>query len=1009
MIYRIIGRSGSGKTAYILEGAKKAYSEGKECIFLTPEQQSISTEKALCALLGSGYNLNIEILNFERLPDRVFRENGGVALSRADSKTLSLFTALACENAKDKLTLYPDAALDKDFTKKISSSLEKMGACGVTPPALVNAASLIGNENSSFKEKLYDIAQIYYDYTEILKKGYEDSAGVQKKLYESLKENNFFKGKTVFIDGYYNFTKAQYPIVDMIFRGADDTYITVLYDEDEKSGIFDINKETLLLTEKSAQGIKDIYPDESRERTESLSFLEKNLFSQTKAVCPQDDSISVISCKTPYEESDCIAREIIKLVKNGYRYKDICVAMRDNGRLEGFLDSALNRFGIPFYMADKEELSSMELSALVLSLLEIAYTDWSTASVIRYATSSFSPLTRKEADLLSIYAESWKIRGNRWHNGEEWLMNPSGYKTSLTKRDEEMLSVVNSAREKLLFALEAYVTDLKSKNLTISKGVRAIYNHLIHIESDKMLEKRAEKLLESGKEDEAAKISALWDSIMSILNTLYETAGNQKVTAKRLYDLIRLMMDEYKLGSLPTYSDSIEVGNASIMRPSECKVMIVTGMNDGVFPASPAASGLFSNSEKEFLNSVGIESETLPEAFMKNEFLLFYNLCAAPSEKLILTYSENSASGEKARISMFADSVMRIAGKSCFSKYIQPKAKKISSSKDKNIDTFFEKVSLSPIEPYTLRLSASRIETYLKCPFSYYCKYILALEKYEKATFNPADTGTYYHSILEDFTKSLFETGSFKSKTPDEIKAFIDSAKEKYEEKIFYGKSNEREKYSFDKHNKVLFPLLSNINDEFSSSGFVPLDYESKTTSIYPITEKTKAKLSGFADRIDVFEKDGKKYIRIIDYKTGKRTLSENDVKNGFEMQMFTYLFSACQNGEIPAGVMYFNCGMPSKDDTPFQRKGIMLDDDAIKQEMSFLVDNKQFGKKSFKSSEVFEELKTAVAENIKKTGKRIIDGKMDIEPKTIKSKNPCSFCNAKLYCRKRLTEDEND
>ncbi len=1008
MIYRVIGRSGSGKTSYILEAVKRAHEMGKECIFLTPEQQSVDTERALCALLGSGYNLTTEILNFERLPDRVFRENGGVTLSRADSKTLSLFTALACENSKDKLTAYESSALDKDFTKKISATVDRMGSSGITPAALLNAASLLKGENPSFKEKLYDIAQIYYEYTEILKKGYADSVGIQKKLYESLSEKNFFEGKTVFIDGYYNFTPAEYPIVEMIFKGATDTYITVLYDENEKSGIFDVNKETLSLTEKMGQGVRDIFPDNKRERSEGLSFLEKNLFRETRIGNATDNSVSVISCKTPFEESDCIAREIIRLIKNGYRYRDIYVSARDESRLDGFLDAAFNRYKIPFYSADKDELSSKELSALILSLLEISFTDWSTSSVVRYAKTSFSPLTDKETDLLSIYAESWKIRGKRWYGEDEWMMNPSGYKTSFSKRDEEMLSAVNSGREKLLFALEAYTTDLKSKNLTVAKGVRAIYNHLIHIGADKALEERAQKLLETGKEDEALKISSLWDRVMSILNTLYETAGNLKVTAKRLHDLIRLMMDEYKLGAIPAYSDSIEVGNASIMRPSHCKVMIVSGMNDGVFPASPESNGLFSNQEKEFLRSVGIESEILPDEFIKNEFLLFYNLCAAPTHELILTFSESSASGEKERMSTFADKVLRLMGNSCFRRY-EKKPKSFKHNRDssgESIDTFSQKISLTPTEPESLNLSASRIETYLKCPFSYYCKYILSLEKYEKATLNPLDAGTYFHSIIETFTKSLFETGEFKGKNADEIKDFLNNANKNYKDKVFRGKSDNRENYSFDKHESVILPLLQNINDEFASGGFIPVEFEGKTFSEYQITEKTKAKMFGVADRIDVFEKDGKKYVRVIDYKTGKRTISEKDVKDGLEMQMLTYLFSQCKNGEVPAGVMYFICGMPSKGEKLFQRNGLMLENDDVKEGMKFLTDNGHFTNKNFKDREIFEELEEAVKENVCKVGKDIISGKMDIAPQKKKSKDPCKFCNAKLYCRKKLSEE---
>ncbi len=1012
MIYRIIGRGGSGKTAFILEAIKKAHDEGKECFFLVPEQQNLHMEKELCALLGSEYNMTTELLNFERLPDRIFRENGGIALSRADSKTLSLYTAIACQNAKEKLSTYENSALDKEFTKRISATIERLECNNVTPKSLVSATSLLDEDRKTLREKLLDVGEIYYEYTSLLENKFYDSTSIQKLLYKSLTEKNFFKGKTVFIDGYYNFTKLEQQIVEMIFKGADDTYITVLYDSDEKSGIFDVNEETLRLTEKFGKGTVDIYPKAQRKRTEELSYLEKNVFADLKIpfvskANQEERSVCVYSCASPFEESEFVAREIIKLTKKGYRYKDIYVAVRDPSIFEGILDASFNRYKIPFYSGEKEELSSKELSSLVLSLLEIAYTDWSTASVLKYASSSFSPLCEKEADLLSIYAESWRIRGKKWHDGEEWCMNPSGYKARLSFREQSMLKTVNAGREKLVFALEGQIIDLRSKNLTVAKGVEAIYNHLIHIRADKALEKKALSLLDSGLDDEAAKISSLWDSIMSILNTLHETAGDMPVSARRLHDLIQLMMDEYKVGTLPSFSDSVEIGNASIMRPHDCKVIFVLGMNDGIFPALPPSQGLFSEAEKEFLKAVGIESETLSDDFLKNEFLLFYNLCAAPSDKMIMTYSETDSAGKQKRPSLFIDTIIDFFGKDCEKKYIKKKKEKSEDKAIKAKETFSENVFLPPKEPPILKLSASKIEEYLRCPFSYYCKYILGLEKFEKVTLSPAEKGTYFHSILEHFARSLFEGEKFKSKTPEEIKAFFEEHRDKYKESVFHGKTDERQKYSFDSHEEIIIPLLQNLNDEFANSGFVPVEFEEKTQSEYEITEKTKASLSGKADRIDIFEKDGEKFVRVIDYKTGNKNLTENDVRKGFEMQMLTYLFSKCENGETPAGALYFLCGMPSKTTGLFSRKGFMLDSPVIKNEMKYLTDNKYFGSRSFKKSEIFDELKECVSENIKAVGKNIIDGKMESSPE--KSKNPCKYCQNRIYCRKKLAKEKNN
>ncbi len=1001
MIYRILGRSGSGKTEYLFQALKSANTAGKECILLVPEQQSVSAERELCALLGSQYNLKTEILNFERLPDRVFRENGGVAISRADSKTLSLFTALACENSKERLTLYDKACTDKDFTKKISQTIKRMENSGVTPKALADAASLLDETSQKFREKLCDIGEIFSEYEEILKKGYADSAGIQKKLLESLVENNFFEGKTVFIDGYYNFTPAEYPIVEMIFKGAEDTYITILYDKKDKSGIFDINKETLSFTERVGRGTKDIYPKTPKERAASLDFLEKNLFAEEKKYPLSAEGISVFPCKNVFEESECAAEEILRLVESGYRYKDIAISVRDESRFEGILDNALSRHGIPFYSAEKDELSSKEISTLILSVLEIAYTDWSTSSVIKYINSSFAPLSEKEADLLSIYAEIWRIKGRRWYNGEEWLMNPSGYKAEFKDREKEMLDTVNKAREKLLFYLEPCINDLKNRNLTITKGVRALYNHLIHIKADEALERRVISLMESGEDDEASKLSSLWDNIMSILDTLYETAGDIKTSPRRLHDLIRLMMDEYKLGALPPYFDNVEIGNASIMRPSKCKALIVLGANDGVFPATPDSSGLFSDFEKEFLKTVGINSEVLPDEHMKGEFLYFYNLCAAPKNELILTYSLSSISGSGEKPSMFIDMVTGIFGDDCKKKYVP---KPIPAGDCGN--TFSENVFISPSAPDVLRLSASKIEKYLKCPFSYYCEYVLSLKKYEKAELNAGDAGTYFHKIIELFTKTLFETGSFKGKTEEEIKNIYNEAKTKYINDVFHGQGNEREKYAFEKHESIILPLLKSINDEFANSKFVPISFEERTYSSYPITEKTLAKLSGAADRVDILEKDGKKYIRVIDYKTGNKTICENDVKKGFEMQMLTYLFAHCKKDEIPAGVLYLLCRPPEKGSAPFPRNGLMLEHEAVVESMSYLKENGQFTEKSFRSEECFEELKNDICQNIQKVGNDILDGKMSIAPNTERKTSPCKFCQAKPYCRKKLEKE---
>ncbi len=1004
MIYRIIGRAKSGKTSYLLDELKTAHENGKSCILLVPEQQSIAAERALCALLGSEYNLTTEVLNFERLPDRVFREYGGVAISRADSQTLSLFTALACEKAKDRLSIYERLALEREFTKKMSSSLERMKNNGVTPRDLLRASSLLEDGNTQFKDKLSDVSEIFTEYNELLKTGIPDKVGVIDILRKKLTEKNFFKGKTVFIDGYYNFTPAQYPIVELLLKGADDTYITVLYDEKDKSGIFDINKKTLELTEKVGKRVENIYPKIPSCRTPSLSFLEKNVFSSFEAPYQDTEGIRILPCNNVFEESECIAEEIVRLVKNGYRFKDIAIAVRDSNRFEGILDSALKRYNIPFYEATKDNLSTKEISSLILSLLEIAYTDWSLNSVLKYIGSSFSTLTEEEADLLSIYANVWQIRGRKWYNGEEWVMNPSGYKSKFSVRETKMLSTVNTAREKLLIELGSTIEDLKRKNLTVSEAILCIYNHLINIKADKALMKRANALMEKGEDDEAAKISAVWDSIMSIFDTIFDAAKTEKVTPKRLLDLLRLMMDEYKLGAIPSYYDIVELGNASIMRPSSCKIIIVAGVNDGVFPSKPQNADIFSNSEKEFLKTVGIESETLPNDHLKNEFLFFYNLVATAEKELILTYSLSTLSGKREYPSTFIDTITRIMGNKCVKTF-----KKRQTRIGNPGDTFSLDVSISPSSKKYLDLSSTKIEKYLNCPFSYFCDFVLDLKPNEVAKIKPNVAGEYVHKVLELFLKHLFETGEFKSKSSEEIQNFITNVSTDCLKEFVLGTESQREKFSFDHFSPLLLPLLENLNSEFQNGGFVPKEYEVRINTEFEISPTSKIRFVGYADRVDSLKKGDEEYIRIVDYKTYSKSFSLDLVKEGFDMQMPLYLFSYCDEKTIPAGIMYFLCGFPSPKKKSFLRNGIVLDTPIIADATEFLTSNSLLSANSFKSAEAFKELRQTVTENICKIGKNILDGHMEINPTAVENKKPCKYCNARLYCRKMLKSKDED
>src|SRR5699024_6260856 len=131
--------------------------------------------------------------------------------------------------------------------------------------------------------------------------------------------------------------------------------------------------------------------------------------------------------------------------------------------------------------------------------------------------------------------------------------------------------------------------------------------------------------------------------------------------------------------------------------------------------------------------------------------------------------------------------------------------------------------------------------------------------------------------------------------------------------------------------------LCRNIADEFAQSEFEPAFFElpirfgdGEGKAVEPLEVKlsdgTSAYICGVADRVDLYRHNGKLYVRVIDYKTGSKEFSLDDIAMGLNLQMLLYLFSLWKNGSrkggaldaiaqdsevLPAGVLYFSATPP--------------------------------------------------------------------------------------------------
>ncbi|MBQ7647439.1 MAG: exodeoxyribonuclease V subunit gamma [Clostridia bacterium] len=1058
MLNRIIGRARSGKTSVLLSFLEEKLNEGFECVLLVPEQQSVQAERRLCELLGDGYNIGCEVLNFERLPNRIYREYGGLAAEVLDDGASEAVMSLCVEKLKEKLKLYGNCRLSGDFIKKLTSSVTDLDRAGVSSSMLAFFADRFGG--TPVGDKLSDIALISGEYRAFMSGELTNRYSALEKLSSELKDKPFFSGKAVFIDGYFDFSDIEYRILKDIIDQSADTYITVFNDENDDTGLFELTYNAAEKLKKLVGGrANDIIlrPDDT-DVTPTLAYLERNFYRTGADKKNNDGSFSVVECQTVFEEAEAAASKVVSLIKRGMRYRDINIIMRNTSDYEGIIDLVFKKYGIPFYFADKDSAAEKSICSLISAVFEIASGDFSAKAVKKYLNSGFSALSVVECDALIAYIETWRIRGKKRYSDEEWAMNPDGFKKELSGRDAFTLNRVNNAKKKLASSLIPLCETLGQKDVTVRSALTAVFEHLKEIRADAKLKKRAAEAEENGDEDERNKLSMLWESITKSFETLCGLCGDSQMTPERIGGLLSLILSSKKLGSIPVSLDCVNIGGASLIRPDNCRAMIVLGANDGVFPAPPSENMLFSASEaRELLNS-GLDLNISPENENKKENFTFYYVCSAPTDDLTLMYHSGDVSGAECRLSstaLFLTSLfdMKIHKYSFGDRIFCKKAllDNISSLQENELEAASahygadgefqnalrqskEKLSeanarIDYADGRRLRLSSSRLETYRKCPFSYFAKYLLDLREPKEADFSSLETGNFFHTILEMFMKKRTETGTFVAADDETIKKEADAYIEEYIVMTAGNGANitPRMRYVINKLKKSVFLLLKNITEEFSLCAFTPCGIEEEISAEYTGEDGTAVSLKGKIDRIDILKKGGKTYVRVTDYKTGNKKFDADAIQNGLDMQMLIYLFayidreSKLKKGVeiLPAGVLYMPVflqsaeGEFSEDDIRqrFRRTGLVIDDKEIVDDMErgaaglFIpVKTKQDGSftafSSLASLETFGKLKEDIAGPIITLAKEIAGGKMDAKPFRFKKKSPCSYCEMKPFCR---------
>ena len=931
MLHLLMGLDRLSLSENILREICQQAKQGREgLILIVPEQFSHEAEHRLCRMGGDTISRYAEVLSLSRLADRVASAHGGSARAYLDKGGRVLAMALAAEQVASEIRLYGGVLRRPEFLVDMLAMVEEFQSYCLEPETLLKASSAMQGQ---FAQKLREMGLLYEAYLAVCARGNADPAGKLLWLREALTQWDWAEGKQIYFDGFTDLTGAELGIMEALLQKAEQIWVSLPTDERKLPMLRPVQEtaDSLLhLAKKWDVPVQTGTVSASKERSSALAGLLEALFLGGGRTCPASEDIGLHRASSVEQECRQAVLQAKALLAKGARCRDIAVACTDEALYEAPLRAAMETAGLPYYFAGKEPVLSMPVADGVLNALSAAAGRMDYEDVVLYLKSGLPLLEQGRCDRLDCYGYLWNLRGSQWER--TWTLHPRGFGELLTPEDEARLAELNRDKEQALGSLFALRHGLmKAKNT--GEMVLCFHEFLEALELRERLEEQAN--VRGGQLGQA--LSQLYELIRQSLEQMWLLLGDTVRTPEEFEKLYRTVLSQYQVGTIPAGIDQIYVGTVMQMRQKQVRHLLILGATDGSFPAYQTGEGLLTEAERKQLMAQGVSLAPLRADQMDREMSRIYSAMSAPTDSLWMSCAGNQPAWIFRRAEeIFPESVQKEEGELFLdvpslaawrlrhgddSDLSLPQLERWEQSLRQMRDYDFTPLSRQTVEGLygrQISLSASRIDKYAACRFAFFLAYGLKAQPRRQAKLDPSAFGTFVHEVLEKTVLRVKQEGGFREISPDRLMEIAMEEIDRYAREHFPEQA-QREAYLFRRSQTEILDIVRDLGEELRHSGFQPASCElafARDGQLPPVVVKgqeASCQVSGFVDRVDLYEENGMTYVRVVDYKTGHKDFDYTDILNGAGLQMLIYLFALKEYGAeyygaeqlIPAGVLY--------------------------------------------------------------------------------------------------------
>ena len=960
MVEFITGQVGSGKTTLMFECIKKAAENGRHQCIIVPEQFSYEFDKKLYFYLGADRFNEIFSLSFTSLARQLFQIYGepGRTGEYADDLARMILIYQAIEAVKgrpEQLAYFRRQSAHNGFAEDVLKLISDLKRAGIEAQELYDKSALMEGQ---LMDKTADIAAIYLEYQRLMQEyGFKDELDNIREAAGTASLYGYFEGQDVYIDEFESFTGDQLEMLRVMIASAENVVIT-LRSDDVNAGEFTLFETVNTTFRKVKEICRELHMEYSitecgksrKFAYEDLEYLSSRIMRNTAPDpenAPSPEHIGIFEARDMYSETEYVCATIKRLIcgDSELHYRDIAVISNSIEEYADLMKAAFVRYGIPYYMSIERSVAHTPIMVFFNSLLEILRgRKMRSEQIFRLLKCGILDIPLTDIALLENYCYKWEVEDRVWSR-------------PFTAPDAD-LETIESLRKKIIEPL----LRLRSETGRAGKAGKMcelLYGYLEYCKAEESTGRMMNRLILENRDYEAAELKRIWGCLIDILDSIYDTLGEQEMSFGELSQIIRSMTGRLTYSVPPQRLDAVTVASARTARLSSPQIVFVIGATEGDFPNQVSLHGLFSEADKQKLSVSGIEISRPISDLIASERLIVYKSLSSASKRLYVTYPLSDLSGQAKYPAQAADQIMKMFGTtsvrilesdlpphyyavtyhSAFYHYMQNHTNLNTSvasifkvlnsdqeyrrrliyvlsrsgrSDDHSISSEVMK-KLQNFEP--LRLSSTGLEEFDQCHFKYFCDKCLKLSDCEKVELDARVAGELTHecfySIMASRSKKEFIAMSY-----DDVNREIAKQAEIYKRDKLAGDFGKNARFGlmFNKLTESLSAVFMNTQKALMASDFTPESYELDIRNDSPVRLKFGGKydltFGGIIDRVDTCNIGGKEYVRIVDYKSSRKHITPVTLGSGINLQMLLYLFAATENsgvysGYIPAGVLY--------------------------------------------------------------------------------------------------------